>query len=78
MHTKDLENYTKTARSDISIQRIMYAYALLALNDIDKARAHLELFNKACASSIWSGSVLNERELVAFIDNVADKRGISS
>jgi hypothetical protein len=76
LYTKELENYTKSARSDISVQRVMYAYARIVLDNADQAKVHLDLFNKSCATSIWSGTVLSERDLIILVDTIADNRKV--
>jgi len=74
LYTKELKDYIKVTRSETSTLRLMYAYAALAIKDSDKAKEHLDLFNKARAVSIWSGTALGEQELIVLIDTVADKR----
>lgn len=74
LYTKELKDYAKAARSDISVQRIMYAYARLVLKDAAQAKEYLDLFNKTCAFSLWSGTSLVEKGLIALIDTIADNR----
>ena len=76
LYTKKLKKIIKLAHTDVGVQRILYAYARLALNDTVKAKEHLDLFNKACTRSIFSGTVLCERDMIALIDKIADERGI--
>jgi len=74
LYTEKLKKFIKLARTDTSVQRVLYAYARLALKDDIKAKEHLDLFNKACARSIFSGTVLCEQELVAYVDAIANER----
>ena len=74
LYTKKLKGIIKLARTDASVQRVLYAYARLALKDPVKAKEHLNLFNKACTRSIFTGTVLSEQDLVAYIDAVANER----
>jgi len=74
LFTKELRAYTEAARSDFCVQRIMYAYARLALMDAAKAKEYLDSFHKTCASSIWSGAAIAEHELIALVDSIAGER----
>ena len=74
LYTEKLKDYIKLARSDISVQRIIYAYARLVLKDAAQAKACLDLFHKSCACSIWFGTVICEQELIALVDTVANER----
>ena len=76
LFTEELQAYLKSAHSDFSVHRIMYAYERLVLKDAAKANKHLALFHKVCASSIWAGTVLSEQTLIAFIDKIADEREV--
>ena len=72
LYTKELRVHIKATHSQTDVQRIMYAYARLALKDAALAKEYLDLFDKACAFSIWSGTVLAEQELIAFIDAIEE------
>jgi hypothetical protein len=74
LYTEKLKKFIKFARTDASVQRVLYAYARLALKDDAKAKEHLDLFNRACARSIFSGTVLCEKELVAYVNTIAKER----
>ena len=74
IHTKELKRFMKMARSEMSVQRTMYAYAHLVQRDQIKAKEHLDLFNKLCISPVWSGTTICEREMMRLIDSVADGR----
>jgi len=74
LYTKELKDYIKTAHSELNVLRLMYAYTSLALKDEAKAKEYLDLFNKACAVSIWSGMVRGEQTLMLLIDTIACKR----
>ena len=76
LYTKQLQKYMKFTRTEISTQRVLYAYARLVLKDTTKTKEHLDLFNKACTRSIWSGGMHCERDMIALIDKIADERGI--
>jgi len=75
LYTKELKDYIKAAPSELNMRRFLYAYAMLALKDETKAKEYLDLFNKACAESIWSGTVRGEQALIMLIDTIACKRG---
>ena len=74
LFTRELRAYMEAARSDFCVQRIMYAYARLALKDAAIAKECLDSFHKTCASSIWSGTAIAERELIALVDTIAGER----
>ncbi len=74
LYTEELKNYIKAAHSEISVQRLLYAYARLAIKDDTIAEEHLDLFHKACVMPLQSGLVPGEQELIALIDTLADKR----
>jgi len=77
LYTKGVKDFMSIARSEMNVQRTLYAHALLVLKDPVKAKKHLSLFQRACASSIWSGTAIMELELVALVDEIASERGVS-
>jgi len=74
LYNKQLQKYMKFAKTEINVQRILYAYARLVLNNEAKAADHLKLFEKAYTRSIWSGTIQCERDMIALIDRIADER----
>ena len=77
LYTKGVKDFMSIARSEMNVQRTLYAHALLVLKDPVKAKKHLSLFQRACASSIWSGTAIMELELIALVDEIASERGVS-
>jgi hypothetical protein len=74
LYDESVQKYTKTALSDVDAQQFMYAYARLVLKDTDKAKEHLDLLHKACEAPFQSGFAPGAQEMVAYIDEIADKR----
>jgi len=74
LYTKELAAYIKATFSYASRQRLLFAYALLFLQDAVLAAEHLDLFQKACAKSASLGEIPGEQELVAYVYEVADRR----
>jgi hypothetical protein len=74
LYDKNLKDYIKAAHSEICVQRLMYAYALLFLKDTVKANEYLDLFHKACTKPLQSAFLSGEQELITLINTIADKR----
>jgi len=74
LYDEKLKKYIKAAHSEISAQRLMYAYARLVLRDAAKAKEHIDLFHKACAMPLQLGFAPGGQELIALIDTIADQR----
>jgi len=74
---KNLKDYIKAAQSEISVQRVMYAYARLFLKDTKKANEYMSLFDKACTKPFQSAYVSGEQELITLINKIANKREIN-
>jgi len=73
LYTKDLKKYIKATSTYTSRQRLLYAYAKLFLNDAVVAANVLAKFNKACLSYPFNGGIILDNELIALIDDLADK-----
>ncbi|GHU49165.1 hypothetical protein FACS1894127_1730 [Clostridia bacterium] len=68
LYTKKLQDFIKAVHTEISVQRLMYAYACLVSKDNTKATEYLDSFYNACALTVFSGSVIFEKELIGLID----------
>ena len=74
LYTGALKDYIKITFTYASRQRLLYAYARLFTKDAEQAEAHLELFREACKKSASLGEIPGEQELVALVDEIAEKR----
>ena len=74
LDTAEVKEYIKSSPLNESMQRTLYAYARLFMKDTAKAKAHLDLFHKACANSVNLGTIPTERDLVELVDKIAEKR----
>lgn len=71
MLTKEQLKFMKAMKKFPSVVRTEYAYALLALKDMDKANAARELFEKVAKTYPYPSDVQSERELISIADNIA-------
>ncbi|MCL2529019.1 MAG: hypothetical protein FWE41_01605 [Coriobacteriia bacterium] len=70
LYDKHLRSFTKSAHREMSVQRTLYAYSLLFLNDAAKAEEHLKLFEQACTETIQPSLAPGEQELITLIDTL--------
>lgn len=71
LFTTDLEKYLKATPLYPNHQRLHYAMARLALKDEAAARTALAKFRTACDKSPNAGSIENEQDLMALVDQAA-------
>jgi len=74
LYTKKLQDYIKATSIYVSRQRLLYAYARLFTKVPATAAKHLALFEKACTTSGSLGEIPGERELITYVDAIADQR----
>jgi hypothetical protein len=71
LFTRGLHDYIKASVTHVSKHRLTYAYEKLVTQNEKEAAAALERFNRACITFPYAGEVASEREIIAFIDNLA-------
>ena len=74
IYTSNLQKYVKTTSSYVAVQRLLYAYSKLFLNDDAEAAKILEKFNKICLTYPFDGEIVSNKELIKLVDILADKR----
>ena len=73
LYTENLKKYIKATSIYTSRQRLLYAYAKLFLNDATEVANLLAKFNKTCLSHPFDGEIIRDRELIALVDDLANK-----
>lgn len=74
LYTEDLQRYIQVTAAYVSHQRLLYAYACLFTKDAAQAEMHLALFYQACNNSASLGEIPGEKELIAWVDKIAEAR----
>ena len=68
LYDKELIKFNKSMKTNPSVLRTKYAYALLKENDIPKAEKILEKFEKAAKKYPYPSEIESERELMGLIE----------
>jgi len=69
MYTEELQKHIKASASQVSKQRLLYAYHLLYKKDANEAEKNLAAFKKACANTPFEGEVPGENEMLEMIES---------
>ena len=71
LYTDDLKKYIQASRSQLSKNRLAYAYQKLVARNETETKKELVRFNKVCLTTPHKGELELERELIGIIDDCA-------
>ncbi len=74
LHTKDLQKFMKTMKDYPSVIRTEYAYALLALKDMEKAEQIRKHFEKIGETHPYPGDVQSEQDMMKIAETAANTK----
>lgn len=78
LYTKDLKNYTKSMKTMIDKQRLLYAYELLVEKNEEKAEKILESITRSRNTYAIKGDMLCEMDMINLIKTKYEERKSSS